>query len=218
MHYNGQMQRFNSYIIRHPRDLSDAFCPKCEQDRSISSYYVHSIRSDGAIRYRPYCKECRRVRVRQQKSRPIHSAIIFSGKQICKICNIEKPIEDFYANGCFPDGIKKYRTSCKACVLENRKENYKKVHKLKFEKRSSTPKNFIAGILNHATRRKQHLGFNIDLVYLLNLYEKQQGKCAISGVSMTYIVGHGRVNTNISIDRIDSSKGYGAMFNLFVMW
>ena len=202
------MQKFNSYIIRSSSDDAPAFCPKCKKDRPVSDYYTHSVRGDGAIRYRPYCKECRRVRIRQQKSRPIHCEIISSGFQSCKICKNKKPIEEFYSNGCFNDGIKKYRTSCKSCVLERLKINQKTIYKTKSEKRSSTPKNFISGILNHSAKRKQHLGFNLDLVYLLDIYEKQSGNCAISGVRMTYLAGSGRINTNISIDRIDSSKGY----------
>lgn len=42
----------------------------------------------------------------------------------------------------------------------------------------------------------------------MDLYERQEGLCALSGVKMTYTAGSGRVSTNISIDRIDSSKGY----------
>lgn len=202
------MQKFNSYIIRHPSDETPAFCSKCQKDKNVSEYYAHSIRGDGAIRYRPYCKECRRSKIRSPRSRPVHSEIISSGYQVCKICNIRKPVKEFYANGCFQDGVKKYRTSCKSCVLEKLKNNQKEIYKSKSQKRSSSPKNFISGILNHAASRKQHLGFNIDLVYLLNLYEKQSGKCAISGVDMTYLAGNGKISTNISIDRIDSSKGY----------
>lgn len=202
------MQKFNSYILRHPSDLTPAFCPKCNKDQPISLYYSHSVRGDGSVRYRPYCKECRRVRVRQQKLRPIHSKILQDGKQICHVCKNEKCLDDFYSNGCFQDGTKKYRTMCKSCVLERAKDKNDEIYKTKAQKRSHSPKNFITGILNHASKRKQHLGFNIDLVYLLNLYEEQLGKCAISGVEMTYLAGIGRVSTNISIDRIDSSKGY----------
>jgi hypothetical protein len=93
-------------------------------------------------------------------------------------------------------------------VLKLGKITQPKIYKTKAEKRSSSPKNFISGILNHAAKRKQHLGFDLDLVYLVRLYESQGGKCAISGVEMTYLAGNGKVNTNISIDRIDSSKGY----------
>ena len=202
------MQKLTSYIIRFPDNNEPALCVKCMQDKPISEYYFHSLRSDGAKRYRPYCKSCRQIGPRTSWSRPIHSKIIETGKQICIHCNTEKKIEEFYSNGCFKDGIKKYRTSCKKCVLDRAKINSPEICRTKAQIRSSSPKNFIASILNHAAKRKQHLGFDLDLGYLINLYEIQAGQCALSGVKMTHTAGLGRVNTNISLDRIDSSKGY----------
>lgn len=202
------MQRFNSYIIRSDGDESPAFCAKCGQDKPPSAYYAHSKRQDGATRYRPYCKECRVKGGRKNWARPVHAAVLAADSQICKICRVDKPLENFYANGCFADGIKKYRSRCKSCVLTKAAQNHLKLYCTKAQKRSASPKNFISGILNHAARRKQNLGFDLDLVYLLQLYEQQQGRCALSGVEMTYKAGAGRVNTNISIDRIDSSMGY----------
>lgn len=200
--------RYNSCIIRVKGDDSPAICSKCHEDKPISEYYVHSERKDGAIRYRGYCKSCRRVVKKKNKSKPVFEKIISQGFQKCKFCNQEKDLSLFYSNGCYSDGIKKYRTRCKTCVLELLSKSQPEKYKTKSEKRSSSPKNFITGILNHACRRKQHLGFNLDLMFLLDLYESQKGFCAISGVEMTYLAGDGRRYTNISIDRIDSSKGY----------
>lgn len=200
--------RFNSYIIRATGDDSPAICPACGKDQPMSMYYAHSVRGDGAVRYRPYCRDCRRKKVRSQRARPVHAKILETGRQFCKWCNTEKPISEFYSNGCFRDGTKKYRVKCKLCVLDDAKKNNDKTYKTKSEKRSQSPKNFISGILNHATRRKQNLGFDIDLMYLLELFDAQGGKCALTGVQMTYVAGSGKVATNISIDRIDSSKGY----------
>lgn len=42
----------------------------------------------------------------------------------------------------------------------------------------------------------------------MRLYAEQHGLCALSGVEMTYVAGQGRMATNISLDRIDSSVGY----------
>lgn len=202
------MRHCNSYIIRHPGDESPAVCTRCGADKPIRSFYVHSQRGDGAIRYRPQCKDCRRKGPRKNWPKPIHSEILRLGRQTCKRCKEEKPLSEFYTNGCFPDGLQCYRSTCKVCVLEKSKLKYPLVYKSNAEKRSSSPKNFISRILNHAAQRKQHLGFDIDLGFLLQLYESQGGKCALSGVEMTYFAGNGRVDTNISIDRIDSSKGY----------
>lgn len=202
------MRAHNSYIIRLPDDFSPAFCPKCGQDKPVFEYYRHSVRSDGAVRYRPYCKSCRQKGPRKLWARPVHARLLVSQKQTCKACCTEKSLHDFYANGCFADGVKKYRTTCKTCVLASSKEKNSQNYRTKSERRSSSPKNFISGILNHATRRKTNLGFDLDIIYLVGMYERQQGRCALSGVEMTYRAGSGRVDTNISIDRIDSAKGY----------
>ena len=60
----------------------------------------------------------------------------------------------------------------------------------------------------HRLAKRQDVGRNLDWEYLKFLYESQKGRCALSGVPMTHEVGKGRVYTNISIDRIDPSRGY----------
>jgi len=61
--------------------------------------------------------------------------------------------------------------------------------------------------MNGLTHKKiKDRDLSVDFLY--SLWEKQDGKCAISGREMTYITGMGRVPTNISVDRIDSSIGY----------
>lgn len=54
----------------------------------------------------------------------------------------------------------------------------------------------------------KHRGDFLTLDYMLGLYDAQQGRCAISGREMTLTRGQGRVETNMSIDRIDREKGY----------
>ena len=202
------MEITRSYIVRPAGDVSPAYCHKCGKDQPIDQYYRHSVRDDSAVRYRPYCKSCRTVGGRKHWSRPVYDAIISSGEQTCKFCNIKKPLDQFYPNGCFADGVKKYRVRCKSCVLEKLKANQPSLYKATSEQRSKSPSVFIAAILNHAATRKRSLGFDIDRGYLLEIYETQGGLCAVSGVKMTHIAGSGRTLTNISIDRVDSSKGY----------
>jgi len=48
----------------------------------------------------------------------------------------------------------------------------------------------------------------LTLEMMMTLFNKQNGLCAISGVEMTHILQGGRCPSNISIDRIDSTKGY----------
>lgn len=81
----------------------------------------------------------------------------------------------------------------------NKQNNYEKQK----EYRSRSPRHFMNGLTHKKIKDR-----NLTVDFLDSLYKKQNGKCAISGRDMTYITGQGRVPTNISIDRIDSSKGY----------
>ena len=64
--------------------------------------------------------------------------------------------------------------------------------------------------LKSARRRAKEYNryIDIDLEYLFYLWNKQDCKCALTGIPLTYKFYEGRVNSNLSIDRIDSTKGY----------
>ena len=54
---------------------------------------------------------------------------------------------------------------------------------------------------------KRNKDCNFDLPYLKELWEKQNGKCAITGVDLVLKTSYNK-NYQASLDRIDSSKGY----------
>jgi hypothetical protein len=192
------------YILRKKEDETPAKCIKCNEERLPVEYHKHSVRGDGYIRYRQICKFCRK-KVKRNKAKPVYERIISEGKQLCKYCNTVKSLDNFYANGCFSDGLPKYRSRCKGCILENRKEKQPETYADKIVKKHSSAKNYISTLLNHCSKRKNK-DSNLDIGYLLDLYEKQKGFCGLSGIEMTY--EYGKKTTNISIDRIDNSKGY----------
>lgn len=127
----------------------------------------------------------------------------------CRVCGNYKPQEDFYYSK-----LEKYRNykapECKQCLSE-RKKKYRK----NTPKRSDLEKH-LAILINGCRSRLKHskaksyrgIVLDIDYKFLRDLYDKQKGRCAISGLKMTYDVGQGRNHYNISIDRIDSSRGY----------
>lgn len=191
------------YILRMPEDQTEAKCIKCLEDKPSSEYYKHSIRKDGFVRYRQICKICRK-KVKKNRSRPVYENIIKENSRVCLKCNSTKPLNNFYKNGCFDDGMIKYRSTCKSCVLLSASNRDKLNYPNKIIKKHSSYKNYISTLLNHSSKRKKE--YNIDIQYLLDLYENQKGLCNISGTEMTY--NHGSNLTNISIDRIDSNLGY----------
>ena len=56
--------------------------------------------------------------------------------------------------------------------------------------------------------KRKNVLFNITKQDLMDLWNKQKGKCAISGISMTYTMDTGRNPYNVSVDQINPSSGY----------
>ncbi len=97
---------------------------------------------------------------------------------------------------------------CKTCSKHDGRVDYIRNAELKRNRRRD-PNVFLSDIIQHAKSRKRaEIGFDLDIEYCIDLLNNQNHKCAISGVGMTTITGEGSVNTNISIDRIDSALGY----------
>tara|TARA_B100000886_G_C20276190_1_gene429145 strand:- start:198 stop:677 length:480 start_codon:yes stop_codon:yes gene_type:complete len=79
---------------------------------------------------------------------------------------------------------------------------------------SATPQNFLTrsfGQLKHARikKEKSKKGWEITLEDVLELWELQKGRCALTGLFMTFHKdGSGRRDLNVSIDRIDPDVEY----------
>lgn len=60
-----------------------------------------------------------------------------------------------------------------------------------------------------SARRRQGKTFDLDDRFFHKLYDKQQGKCALSGVHLTWQRSPDQKNDmNISVDRINPEMGY----------
>lgn len=73
--------------------------------------------------------------------------------------------------------------------------------------RISNLDHFIKEKLSLASLRGKY-EVTLDYNDIRKLWDEQKGLCALSKVPMTYFKGRGKVNTNLSLDRIDSSKPY----------
>lgn len=97
-------------------------------------------------------------------------------------------------------------SECKDC----QRERYYKQRQRLSEDQELALRYKLQQALKGTRRRSKDKNMYTDLTldYLMYLWEKQKGKCALSGINMTYEFYKGRVNTNVSVDRIDSTKGY----------
>jgi hypothetical protein len=121
------------------------------------------------------------------------------GTMKCRVCNIEKKLEYF------PKGVRKYKTwqtQCYDCKNVKRTANT-----LEWSKTAPLEEIFKEQLYNankRATKRGKYT-CDITVAELIEIYNKQSGKCYISGRELKTEVGH---LDRISIDRIDSTKGY----------
>lgn len=67
-------------------------------------------------------------------------------------------------------------------------------------------KTFFYRIFHGAKIR--NLEFDLTMEYIWDLYEKQNGKCALSGIPIEFGLEGPHDRKNVSLDRIDSSLGY----------
>lgn len=117
----------------------------------------------------------------------------YSCKTFKPACNYDHNPENWYRN------LKDRR--CKQEQHKKRRENNRGQKDLNriFVERIAAAKERV---------KRSGLEFGIDVQFLHELWSTQEGKCAVSGLQMTYVFAEGRIPTNVSVDRINSLDGY----------
>jgi len=122
----------------------------------------------------------------------------------CRCCRISLP-ENAFEMRTNKNGAPYRAQKCRECVVARKRlANNEKIER------------YFARICynqryNHKKQRrgKSPDGFSLTTEDLLGLWERQEGKCAYSGVLMTsYRDGVSRIDLNASLDRRDPNLGY----------
>ena len=123
----------------------------------------------------------------------------------CQGCQEWLPLVSFYKDKRGSLGV---RPKCIACVkadaavfVSNHKEHF-----IAQKLRTTVQNNSDRRSLKRENNANTASQLTVEAV--LEIWERQDGKCALTGVPMTHINGQGRVMTNASIDRIDTERGY----------
>lgn len=111
----------------------------------------------------------------------------------CNVCGLKKPIDAFPRCG-----KQHYRRTCRDCS-----------NKQKRDWKSSDPATYLYSRLGRQSGPKK-IEVSIDKEFLRELWEAQNGKCAVTGLHMTYFPREQRHSTGLngSVDRLDGLKGY----------
>lgn len=175
-------------------------CDVCGRwlDKDISNFKKYSRKTNG-LNFHTTCRECEdRIKLSSEWR---------DGKLLCHICGEYKLIDEFSFAGENKYPLRQHKDCrCNSCKSEQRKlaiANYD--DDIKLEK--------VLQARWHGAKSRamdKSLPFTITKEDLMILWKSQNGKCAISGLDMTYELGEGRLYTNVSIDQIIPSKGYTA--------
>lgn len=141
----------------------------------------------------------RGLRKPKMSRRDRDAAVRLLGLNRCRQCIAIKPVSEFYRTRATALGIHSVCADCKY---------------VRFNK---APRDvFLRHRFTHCKSRAKKKGFEFDLELqdLHALYDKQGGICALSGQPMTFIIRRGKKRefvrhpTNVSLDRIDPTRGY----------
>lgn len=126
------------------------------------------------------------------------------GKLLCHKCKEFKPETCFTQNNSKNKTRNNRKLICRECDAKRQKnldinlpDDKKLIKCLRFR---------FLGAKDRAT--KHNIQFNLDLDFLIDLWNKQNGLCSLSGIKMTFELRMGRTPTNLSIDRKDKNLGY----------
>lgn len=148
------------------------------------------------------CKECKAKKLREyRENNKEHVRALRKKHRLANREKINAQKRNSYRSN--PEAIKKknnkyYHNNAEKC--KNRQRKYQ----VSIE--TATVESWLAKCMKYSKASDKKLGreFDLDLQFLNSLYDKQNGRCAVSNVAMT----HNRSDLfAISIDRINSNRG-----------
>ncbi len=114
---------------------------------------------------------------------------------MCPSCKRWIQISDFHKSHKKENSFYRVVTYCKECLVQKR---------IKWH---SNPESHLKELVRKASKRTGK-GFSLPPDWAVKTFTKQNGLCFYTGFQMTTGHGNGRVWSNVSIDRKDSSLGY----------
>ena len=207
-------------------------CPIC--NKLIS--HVDESNCNKAKKNKSKCKNCRQL-WRKSVSKKLYKKIISLHKRGLRIFEIanELNIHRSTVSTCLRENkIKSNYCPDKLIIIDNfgicvscnkklelkyftvrskggRQPNCNKCrHKHEKEIMKADKTKLFKYLLNRKQQRaiSSKIEFNLNTDYLISLYNEQNGKCFYTGLNLSILFGGPSDPNNLSIDRVDNSKGY----------
>ena len=171
-------------------------CPICGKNLPFSRKFFKRVNKRGQESLHLVCRECEDKMALEEEWK--------DGKLLCHYCGEYKSVECFSPNGGGSSIRNNRRNICHECYSKRQRH-----HDLSLPDDKKLNKCLRLRFLGARRRAlNSNIEFNITFEYIKELWNEQKGICALSNVPMTYLLKEGRTPTNISIDKIDRTKGY----------
>lgn len=175
-------------------------CTKCKEYYPMTTEYFRT-RSNVKCGFDSHCIKCQQEK---EKNRVRVPSFNEEGLLYCKRCKTYRPLSNFYENASDIKCRNYYSSNCKDCESERKRTKREELY-------DNDKERFIKSLLQGCKTRAlkdNKFKFDLTLDQVLELWDKQNGKCAISGLDMTTIRGKGKMILNASIDRIVPGNDY----------
>jgi hypothetical protein len=184
--------------------MKTKICTQCKKRKLFRNFTLNKKYTDG---YNEVCMICIEETSKQKsiKLREKENGIEIPLNRICYKCKEIKPLNDNYFNRHRSKAFG-FTDLCKVCRNTKRYQQWRE--------RNSTVEGKCYSLYEYskarASKRKKDLDFDLDLQFIIELWNKQSGCCALTGIPFTLLPGTntGHNPLNASLDRIDSTKGY----------
>lgn len=171
-------------------------CKSCGNELPLNPQFYRRNLREGHYIFHLICKDCENVIKKMPEWK--------DGKLLCHRCREYKDEVLFTSNNTTNSERHFRRHICNKCNAERQRE-----HDIELDSDIKLVKCLRFRFLGARDRAiKNNIPFNLELQYIIDLWNSQNGICALSGLPMTFELKQGRVPTNVSIDKIDRTLGY----------
>lgn len=174
---------------KQTKDGLGSWCKKCLKQRAINKRREKGIQP-RRIGLDPIKREISNQNYRNRKSETFVYTIT---EKVCSHCKLNKTVDYFRKNITYKDG---YHNKCKKCEYE-----------ICTESRQAYGLKNWAKICFLQAKKHSKYDFDIDEQFILDLYEKQNGRCYWFNVELKPS-NIAKYPWQPSLDRLDREKGY----------
>jgi len=182
--------------------MSTKRCFACGEIKSLEDFHKHRGRKDG---HNDVCKGCANRRVslysRTEGAKAVRAKFFAEYKERPEARERLQSYHRTYQDNLTPEQRGKYQET-------------------RYRREAKTPRNSLYRMLYAAARRRptEEIATIDDL---MEMWETQGGRCAVSGIPMTWskpVKDGKKVPTSVSLDRIDPKGGYDRANLRLVCW